>query len=172
MAIHTYYVFEQFFFVNQGIALLLVLSIIFLLAITAISVHQAESITQFYFNLPDQFKITTGTVFQAAYYDNDGEGIYFIWNFTGLKSNPYEFSHHADLIPDAERFNQTQSVKPQSESLHERYKYKFAIDENITIGSNFELCVQSNTSRQCEWPQPVDQFGRVLGDLAMSNTHN
>ncbi len=143
-----------------------------LIAITVVSIQQVWSLTQFYFDLPNQFEITQGTIFQAAYYDDDGEGTYFMWNYTDLKDKPYNFSVLADLIPSKEKHNQTQSVDPQAELLHERYDYKFAIDENITIGRNFELCIRSTMFHHCEWPQPVDEFGRVLGDFTASNRHN
>jgi len=152
--------------------LLLIPSLTILIALTVMGLQEAWSITQFYFDLPDQFKITKGTIFQAAYYDDDGEGTYFIWNYTGLKDKLYDFSVRADLIPDEEKHNQTRSVDPQSELIHERYDHKFAIDENITIGRNFELCIKSSKFHHCEWPQPVDEFGRVLGDFTSRCRHN
>jgi hypothetical protein len=131
-----------------------------------VEIQPVQSITQFYFNLPNHIEITGGTTFQAAYYDDDGEGTYFIWNFTNLKDKPYDFIIHSDMILDEEKLNQTQSVEPQSEIIHNIYEYKFAIDENITHGRNIELCVQNDIFDACEWPQPVDEFGRVLGDLS------
>lgn len=146
--------------------LLLVLSLIFVTTVNVVGIQQAWSLTQFYYDSPDQIEITNGTIFQAAYYDEDGEGTYFMWNFTGLKDNPYDFNVHADLILDEEKHNQTRSVEPQAELIHKRYDYKFAVDENITIGRNFELCIQSIAFYRCEGPQPVDEFGRVLGDFS------
>ena len=103
---------------------------------------------------------------KSAYFDDDGEGTYFIWNYTGLQGSPYNFSFFADLIPYEEEHNQIQSVIPHAESLHDRYDYKFAINDNVTIGKNMELCVQASNYHFCEWPQPVDEFGRVLVDFA------
>lgn len=155
--------------VDRGSEWLLVISLIlvtaFVTVLTLVGIQVAQGLTQFYYDLPDQIEITNGTIFQAAYYDDDGEGTYFIWNFIGLKDNPYDFNVHADLIPDEEKYNKTKSVDPQAELVHKRYDHKFAIDENITIGKNFELCVMSNTFNQCKWPQPVDEFGRVLVDI-------
>ena len=82
-----------------------------------------------------------------------------------IQGSPYDFSFFADLIPYEERHNQIQSVIPHAESLHDRYDYKFAINDNITIGKNMELCVQASNYHHCEWPQPVDEFGRVLVDF-------
>ena len=149
--------------------LLLVLSLSFVTALTLVGIQFAQSLTQFYYDLPDQIEVTNGTIFQAAFYDDDGEGTYFMWKFTGLKNNPYDFDVHADLISDQLKHNQTQSVAPQEELIHKKYDHKFAIDENITIGRNFELCVKSSTFTHCKWPQPVDEFGRVLVDLASNS---
>lgn len=143
----------------------LVLSVTLFIAIVVLGIQQVHSITQFYFDLPNDVEITKGTIFQAAYFDDDGEGIYFTWNFTSLKDKVYEFNVHADLILDEKKHKQTQSVDPQPELIHEAYEYKFAVDENITKGKNFELCVLSGKFYRCEWPQPVDEYGRVIGDL-------
>ena len=145
--------------------LLIILGLIVLLAITALGTQLAQAMTQFYFDMPDNFEVTNGTIFKAGFFDQDGEGTYFIWNYTGLLGLPYDFSVRADLIPDVENHNQTQSVAPQAELLHDRYDYKFAINDNITIGKNMELCVQARNYYHCEWPQPVDEFGRVLVDF-------
>jgi len=154
----------------KNVGLLLGLNLTVLLVMTtAISIQQAQAITQFYFDMPDDFEVTKGTTFEAAYFDDDGEGVYFIWNYTGLQGLPYDFGIRADLIPDEEKHNQTQSVRPQAELLHDRYDYKFAINDNITIGKNMELCVRASNYYQCEGPQPVDEFGRVLVDFS---THN
>lgn len=149
----------------------LLLSLFILLAIMTVSIQGAQALTQFYFDMPDDFEVTKGTIFEAAYFDDDGEGIYFIWNYTGLHGSPYNFSFYADLIPYKEEHNQTQSVTPHSELLHDRYDYKFAINDNITIGKNMELCVQASNFHYCEWPQPVDEFGRVLVDFAAKGSH-
>jgi hypothetical protein len=137
-----------------------------LLATFAIHIPLAQATTQFYFDMPDNFEVTAGTTFEAAYFDDDGEGTYFIWNYTGLQGMPYKFSVHADLTPDEQKFNKTQSVTPQPELMHDKYNYKFAISDNITIGENMELCVQVSNFHLCEWPQPVDNFRRVLVDFS------
>jgi hypothetical protein len=142
---------------------------LFILAIMTVGIHGAQAMTQFYFDMPDDFNVTKGTTFEAAYFDDDGEGTYFIWNYTGLKGSPYNFSFFADLILYEKKHKQVQSVTPHAELLHDRYDYKFAINENITIGKNMELCVQASNYHYCEWPQPVDEFGRVLVDFAARN---
>jgi hypothetical protein len=146
--------------------LMLIWSLFILLAIMTVSIQGSQAMTQFYFDMPDDFEVTKGTTFEAAYFDDDGEGTYFIWNYTGLTGSPYNFSFSADLIPYEEEHNQTQSVIPHADTLHDRYDYKFAINDNVTIGKNMELCVQASNYHFCEWPQPVDEFGRVLVDFA------
>src|SRR5215208_3204227 len=137
--------------------LLIIMSLIVLLAITSLGIQLAQAMTQFYFDMPNNFEVTKGTTFKAAYFDDDGEGTYFIWNYTGLLGLPYDFSVHADLIPDEEKHNRTQSVAPQAELLHDRYDHKFAINDNITTGKNIELCVQTSNYYHCEWTQAVDE---------------
>jgi hypothetical protein len=146
--------------------LLLISSLSILLVLMTVGIQRAQAMTQFYFDMPDDFEVTKGTTFEAAYFDDDGEGRYYIWNYTGLQGSPYNFSFFADLIPHEEEHDQIQSVIPNAESLHNRYEYKFAINDNITIGKNMELCVQASNYHYCEWPQPVDEFGRVLVDFA------
>lgn len=123
---------------------------------------QAYAITQFYFDMPDYFDLVNGTVFRASHFDEDGEGTWFVWNYTGDK---YDFSIGADQGFEhwvTERHNQTISVPPVTGHGFELYDYKFAINYNLTIGENMELCIETINFRQCEWPQPVDMFGRAM----------
>ncbi len=46
--------------------------------------QHVQAITQFYFDLPNNFNLTKHTTFTAEYYDDDGEATSFIWNYTGI----------------------------------------------------------------------------------------
>lgn len=138
--------------------------ILLLISVSVASVQHAQAITQFYFDLPNNFNLTKHTTFSAEYYDDDGEATSFIWNYSGI---PFEFSVDADILPYKERHNQIESVLQEAENLHTtKYDYRFAISDNLTIGENMRLCVDSIEYHLCEWPQPVDRFGRVLADLS------
>jgi hypothetical protein len=72
-----------------------------------------------------------------------------------------------------DRHNETKSVLPLGEPLLDnRYDFRFAISDNLTIGENIELCVDSTNFHECEWPQPIDQFGRALADLSVDEATN
>lgn len=78
---------------------------------------QAYAITQFYFDVPDGFELVNGTVFRASHFDEDGEGTWFAWNYTGTG---YDFSIGADQGFEhwvTELQNQTVSVPPTLKPL-------------------------------------------------------
>ncbi len=148
--------------------LILLVPIIFL-EIVVINIQQTQAITQFYFDMPDDFELSKYSTFKAQYFDEDGEGTWFMWNYTGI---PYDFKVDSDCC-SIDRHNETKSVLPLGEPLLDiRYDFRFAISDNLTIGENIELCVDSTNFDECEWPQPIDQFGRALADLSVDEATN